>query len=66
MTIWLKEHEECDEMFTPQDHVTMGSILGKVSISICTRCGYEDVNCMHIYNRIDSQNVEIECLLCGG
>lgn len=64
--IWLKKHEECDEMFTPSSPIYLSSNLGKVRINVCESCGYEDVECLHIYNRIDSTKVEISCMLCGG
>jgi hypothetical protein len=64
--IWLKEHEECDKMFTPQEVVHLSSTRGKLQITVCPACGYEDVVCLHIYNDVDTSTVTIKCLLCGG
>ena len=64
--IWLKEHEECDDMFTPQVVVHMSNVKGKIQIKVCPHCGYEDVQCLHLVNKVDEKNHTIECLLCGG
>lgn len=64
--IWLAEHEECDKMFTPQVVVYMVNIKGKIQITVCPTCGYEDVQCLHLNNKIDQKLATITCLLCGG
>lgn len=63
--IWLKEHEECSVLFTPNDLITVASIRGKIQITICSSCGYKDVECLHLYNRIELSPPKITCLLCG-
>jgi len=64
--IWIKEHEKCDTNFSPSDVVYMSNALGRIRIKVCTVCGYEDVECLHLNNHIDSVNIKMICLLCGG
>lgn len=64
--IWLKEHEECDKLFTPQYEFYMKNTLGTIRVLTCPTCGYEDVECLHVNNTVKTKEIKLICLLCGG
>lgn len=64
--IYLDEHLECDSNFVGYDVYYLSNHKGKLRISSCRTCGYEFVKCLHLKNHIDTFNVKMECLLCGG
>lgn len=62
--IYLKEHEE-HLSFVTNDVVYMVNMLGRIVIRVCSACGYEDVTCLHIHNKMNFKELQITCLLCG-
>lgn len=64
--IWLAEHEICDDNFTSYSYVNISSKLGKITVKICDTCGYEDVQCLHVNNTVNTELITMDCTLCGG
>lgn len=63
--IWTKEHEECFT-FSTSDTFYMSNLDGKIRITVCSTCGYEDVECLHINTKVNIAELKLECQLCGG
>ncbi len=62
--IYDEEHRK-HVAFATTSVVYLSSDKGQLEIRVCDTCGYEDVACLHVKNKIDGIKLKLICRLCG-